>query len=119
MKNQNTFREIMQTMGRIGGSAGFGLSVVTPLVVCILFGVWLRNRYGVGEWVILTAAAVGLVSSGCGAYRTIRAFVAEEERRDAKTAAGQPHLTPKRDPNEAWHVPAEPENEQENPQKLE
>lgn len=104
MKNQNTFREITQTLGRMGGIAGFGLSVVTPLVVCILFAVWLRNRYGVGEWVIVTAVLVGLISSGCGAYRTIRAFLADEARRDAQKAAEHPPVTPKRDPGEAWHV---------------
>lgn len=119
MKNQNTFREILQAMGRMGGVAGFGLSVVTPLVVCILFAVWLRNRYGAGEWVIPAAVIVGLISSGCGAYRSVRAFMREEERRDAKNAAEQPPLMPKRDPNEAWHVPAEPENGQEDPHELE
>lgn len=106
-------------MGRIGGVAGFGLSVVTPLVVCILSAVWLRNRYGLGEWVIVTAVVVGLISAGCGAYRTIRAFVMEEKRRDAKKAAEHPPLTPKRDPMEAWHVPQEVENGQENPKELE
>lgn len=119
MKNQNNFREIMNVVGRIGGVAGFGLSVVTPLIVCILFAVWLRSRFGVGEWVMITAVIVGLISAGCGAYRSIRAFLREEERRDAKKAAEQPPLAPKRDPNEAWHIPAETEGDQEDPQKLE
>ncbi len=121
MKDQNNFREIMNALGRIGGVAGFGLSAVTPLVVCILFSVWLRNRFGMGEWVVITAVIVGLISAGCGAYRSIRAFLREEERRDAKKAAENPPLAPKpkRDPNEAWHVPAETEGEQKNPQKLE
>lgn len=94
----------MQSLGRVGGVAGFGLSVVTPLVVCILFAVWLRNCYGIGEWVIVTAVFVGLISSGCGAYRTIRAFLADQARRDAKKADECPPLAPKRDPAEAWHV---------------
>ena len=95
MKNQNNFREI------------------------ILFAVWLRNRFGLGEWVLITAMIVGLISAGCGAYRSIRVFLREEERRDAKKAAEYPPLTPKRDPNEAWHIPTETEGEQEDPQKLE
>ncbi len=104
MKQSNDFREIFQAMGRIGGVAGFGLSVVTPLIVCVLTAVWLMNRYDVGEWVLICAAAVGLVSSGCGAYRAIRAFLRDEARRDAEKS--QP-LLPKRDPKETWHVPPE------------
>ena len=105
MKQSNDFREIFQTMGRIGGVAGFGLSVVTPLIVCVLTAVWLMNRYDVGEWVLICAVAVGLVSSGCGAYRAIRAFLRDEARRDAEKI--QQPLMPKRDTNEAWHVPPE------------
>ncbi len=104
MKQPNDFREIFQAMGRVGGVTGFGLSVVTPLIVCVLTAVWLMNRYDVGEWVLICAAAVGLISSGCGAYRAIRAFLRDEARRDAEKS--QP-LMPKRDPKEAWHVPPE------------
>ncbi len=105
MKNQNNFREIMNAMGRIGGVAGFGISAVTPLVVCILAAVWLRNRFGLGDWVMVTAVIVGLVSAGCGAYRMLRTFLREEERRDVRKAVENPPLVPKRDPNEAWHIP--------------
>ncbi|MGN1346987.1 MAG: AtpZ/AtpI family protein [Eubacteriales bacterium] len=104
MKQQNSLHEMMRSLGRIGGVAGFGLSVVTPLVLCILFAVWLRSRFGVGEWVIVAALLVGLISSGCGAYRSIRAFLQDERRSDAKKAVERPPLSPKRDPEESWHV---------------
>lgn len=119
MKNQSNLREIMRALGRIGGVAGFGISVVTPLVMCILFAVWLKKRYGFGEWVIAAAVIVGLISAGCGAYRTIRGFLREEERRDAQKAAEYSPAVPRRDPNEVWHIPPETPGEQENPQKLE
>lgn len=119
MKNQSNFREIMNALGRIGGVAGFGISVVTPLVVCILFALWLKKRYGFGDWVIAAAVIAGLISAGCGAYRSIRAFLREEERRDAGKAAEYPPAVPKRDPNEVWHIPSETPGEQKNPQKLE
>lgn len=38
-----------------------GLSVVSPLVGCILLAVWLHNRQGWGVWIIWVGAALGFV----------------------------------------------------------
>lgn len=101
MKHMNDIRAAFRELGRLGGVAGFGLAIVTPLVVCIVFAVLLRERYGLGEWVIVTAIFVGLISSFCGAYRRTRAFLAEEKRRDS---ARREPLMPRRDTAEEWHV---------------
>ena len=86
---------------------------------CVFFLRSGKKRYGFGEWVIAAAVIVGLISAGCGAYRTIREFLREEERRDAQKAAEYSPAVPRRDPNEVWHIPPETPGEQENPQKLE
>ena len=39
----------------------FALSVVSPLVGCILLAVWLHNRYHWGVWVIWVGAALGFL----------------------------------------------------------
>lgn len=39
----------------------FALSVVSPLVGCILLAVWLHNRWGWGIWIIWVGAALGLL----------------------------------------------------------
>ncbi len=118
MKQNNglgsTAKDMTQALGRIGGVAGFGLSVVTPLVVCILLAVWLKNRYGLEDWIMVVAVVVGLISSACGAYRSIKAFVETDRRRDAKKNAENPPVKPKRDPNEAWHVGESHKNHDEN-----
>lgn len=54
----------------------FGLSVIMPILLCVLFAVWLCGKYGIGEWLIVLALAVGLVSAGCGFYKFARTFLA-------------------------------------------
>lgn len=38
-----------------------GLSTAAPLACCVLVAVWLRNRFGLGVWVIIVGAVLGLV----------------------------------------------------------
>jgi hypothetical protein len=64
----------------------FGLSVVMPILLCVLLGVWLCGRYGIGEWLIALLLAVGLISAGCGFYKFARAFM---EMNADKPAAGE------------------------------
>ncbi len=101
MKHIDDIRAAFRTIGRLGGVAGFGMAIVTPLVACIVVAVLLRERYALGEWVIVTAILVGLISSFCGAYRRTRAFLEEEKRRDS---ARREPLMPHRDTAEEWHV---------------
>ena len=63
----------------------FGLSVVTPLVLCILVSVWIRNRYNTGGWVILIGILLGIGSAVCGLIDSMRTMkrLAETEDRDA------------------------------------
>ena len=53
----------------------FGMSVVSPIVLAVLFGVWLNLYRGVGVWVVVLLLGVGVISGGCGFYRFVRAFI--------------------------------------------
>ena len=53
----------------------FGLSVVMPIVLTVLLGVWLCGRFSIGPWLIVLSRLVGLVSGGCGFYRFARIFI--------------------------------------------
>ncbi|MGM9521510.1 MAG: AtpZ/AtpI family protein [Oscillospiraceae bacterium] len=65
-----------------------GLSVAVPLVLCILAAVWLRNRFGLGGWIM----AVGVLLGVCGAIsglwssmRNIQREAGEEDKKPPKS----------------------------------
>lgn len=60
----------------LGYLTQFGLSVVTPILLCVLLAVYFCDRYGIGEWLIALALGVGLISAGCGFFRFARLFLA-------------------------------------------
>lgn len=43
-----------------------GLSVAVPIAGFVLLGVWLRQKLGLGGWVIVAAVAVGLICAVSG-----------------------------------------------------
>ena len=57
-----------------------GVSVISPIVLCVLVGVWLSGRFGIGPWLIVVLLFIGLVSGGCGFYRFVRMFTDMEKR---------------------------------------
>ncbi len=63
----------------------FGLSVITPLVLCILVAVWLRNRYNTGGWVVVLGIILGIGSAVLGLIDSMKTMerMAREEDREA------------------------------------
>lgn len=49
-----------------------GLSTAVPLAGFVLLGVWLRNRYGWGNWVVFIGIALGIVSAVGGLRDSLR-----------------------------------------------
>ena len=50
----------------------FALSVVSPLVCCILVAVWLKNSQGWGVWVIWAGAALGFLMAIDGLRNSLK-----------------------------------------------
>ena len=53
-----------------------GLSVLTPICICVLSAVWLRSHFGLGIWIIFAALALGIL----GAAGSFRACLASMRR---------------------------------------
>ena len=66
-----------------------GITVLAPIVLSVLVGVFLNRRFDVGEWVIVLLLGVGLVSGGCGFFRFVRAFINMEKRRPPRGGEGE------------------------------
>ncbi len=49
-----------------------GLSVAVPLAGFILLAVWARNRWELGQWVILVGVALGVVSAVDGLRQSLK-----------------------------------------------
>ena len=51
-----------------------GISVAVPPVVFVLLGVWLRDRFALGNWVVVAAAAVGIICAIDGLRNALKAM---------------------------------------------
>ena len=49
-----------------------GISVAVPPVVFVLLGVWLRERFALGNWVMIVAVAVGLICAVNGLRSSLK-----------------------------------------------
>ena len=65
-----------------------GISVAVPLGGFIWLGIWLRQRFGLGLWVVLAGIFVGLVCAVDGMRVSIKAM--ERMAKDKKDAEPPP-----------------------------
>lgn len=71
---------ILETLRLLSYVTQFGFSVMMPIVLCVMLGVWLNLRFGIGEWLIVVLLVVGLISGGCGFYRFAKFFTNQSRR---------------------------------------
>ena len=50
----------------------FGLGTATPMILCILAAVWLKNRFALGDWAVLTGVLLGVGSGFMSMIKMIR-----------------------------------------------
>ena len=62
-----------------------GLSVAMPLGGFTLLGLWLRQRFELGVWVILVGCAVGLIAAIDGLRYSLRLMAQMNKNKDDKT----------------------------------
>lgn len=51
-----------------------GLSVAVPLAGFVLLGVWLRDRFSWGPWIIVACTVVGLICAADGLRTSLKAM---------------------------------------------
>lgn len=62
-----------------------GFSIVSPLLLCFLGAVWLRNRFALGGWIVVIGLLLGLggaFSAGLTFYRHTRQLDGAEKRKN-------------------------------------
>ncbi len=63
-----------------------GLSLVTPLIMCLLGAYWLNTRAGVPLWIYVPALVLGLGSSFMTAWKVYLAAVCKNKKEEQRTA---------------------------------
>ena len=61
-----------------------GLSVVVPLGGFVALGVWLRNLWNTGVWLVLVMAGMGLFVAASGFINTLRTMKRMADEDDQK-----------------------------------
>ncbi len=62
----------------------FGLSVVAPLLLCVLGSVWLRNRFDVGGWIVVVGIFLGIGGAVSGLCSSLKQINREAKQDDKK-----------------------------------
>lgn len=64
----------------------FGLDMVTPIVLCTIISVWLKNKLNTGNWLVIVAIIVGVGASALNMVKFIKTVNKETEgkRHDEK-----------------------------------
>lgn len=71
-----------------------GISVAVPPAVFILVGVWLRNRFSLGSWVVIVAVIVGVVCAIDGLRTSLKAMermAKDKEKEDPPVSFNDHH----------------------------
>ena len=56
-----------------------GLSTAVPLAGFVLLAVWLKNRFGFGNWVLFVGIGLGLFSAINGFYKSLKILTQQEK----------------------------------------
>ena len=58
---------------------GLGLSVVIPIVVSGFVGIWVKNHFALGNWVIIIAVLLGAASGVYSFIGFVRAIIKNDK----------------------------------------
>lgn len=64
----------------------FGISVITPPVLCVLAAMWLKSRFNIGDWIMLAGILLGISSGVTSMINLIRYMSKEANRKDDENA---------------------------------
>ena len=61
-----------------------GITLITPILLCTLLGVWLNNRFSLGAWVVIVGVICGVISAGCSFYAFARRALYDQEQEESE-----------------------------------
>ena len=77
-------KDFINLFSRLTLLTQLGLTFVTPPILLTLGAVWVQEKTGIGDWLVIAAVLVGVISGVCGAASLIRAELARDRREEKK-----------------------------------
>ncbi len=65
-----------------------GLRAAAPTVLCVLGSVWLRDRFGLGAWVIVLGVLLGVGASFAALWQNLKELDRQAKEDDASPGVG-------------------------------
>lgn len=93
MSKKNSMLDIMRGVSYL---PQLGLSVATPIILCLLAAQWLQARFGWGSWVSVVGLLIGLTSG----LLSLLKFLLYIQKKSSHGAVDKQSETPKDGRNE-------------------
>ena len=88
MKQSNMKQSNMKRFGEIYKNlimlTQFGLSLITPLLLCMGLCWWLTSSFGIGGWIFIPGFFFGMGGSGMVAYKLYLSVTERQKKEDTK-----------------------------------
>lgn len=83
----------MKNMNLLVWLGQLGLSVAVPPAVFIFLGIWLRNRFDLGNWVVIAAVILGVICAVDGLRTSLKtmARMAQDKNEKPPTVSFNDH----------------------------
>ncbi len=88
MSKKTNSTDLIRLFSRITLLTQLGLSIVIPPILAVLLASWLQKRFGLGDWVILAAILLGVLSGISSVLSLVWRESRREAARDEKDRAG-------------------------------
>lgn len=69
-------------LGAIGVYAGIGIELALYIIIFLLAGRWLDNRWGTEPWLMILGAAIGFAAGFYSMFKTLSGLSGPENRND-------------------------------------
>ena len=84
-------RELNEIVKQISLLGQLGLSIIMPLLICILICWYLTSRHGVGLWVYILGFFFGLGGSAMTVYKFYLSQIRDTKKEDKKKVSFNRH----------------------------
>ncbi|MEG2928084.1 MAG: AtpZ/AtpI family protein [Oscillospiraceae bacterium] len=69
---QNTNKKIYNSLKYLSLLSQLGISLIVPPLMCILAATWIKNRFGMGDWIVVAGIIFGIGGGITSVYNYLK-----------------------------------------------